>query len=600
MSRWKTSSTARRPKLSNSSDTIEDLVLTSGDDNMHLSFLDDMLGSTNNRNAVYTSGGNHSSATRNDGHKFGDGDPCDIDDILDLVHSEKDRTSSSSATGENNPIYTTNNSSSRSRPGSSSSSSLKKYGESSSGNSRNGSRNGTGSMSNSRSGRNSRSESFGADISSKKSVIEEDILDVVPSPQMDIHPATFEQAPFFGAILNTDRDDDTMSQITSSVTSQSFYDSTADGSRASYPWLRGKSQRASTSSPKLSVYSHAESSFADTLDEIADMIGPTRVGGGSSRSPLTPRQNRQIPSGDDPLFRSSQQKKQTQDLPLYSPKSDTYRSKGEESYRNSAASIRRNAPRRSSVTHWTSMLEPFLSQFRLLLRYLAAKVVPNKWIQKNRKAKEEQEGSDEQEKDYFGVLMREQGRTDNKPHSRQQEPVCSSLFKYVGFFLAMTALLLVSRLAMMHAKSLRPYGRVTNLLKHGEQEHVHGGMSNRSKRKNVRGGMAHHGEKVIVKQHNVPHEDRISNREHVGLELPKHFDHLADVLELPVKKGVDIPFYWHIPRTGGGTVNDIFGECLSHTLATDAGGGGRVGQENVSQDRVVTCVRECLISLVTY
>ena len=583
MSRWKTSSTARRPKQSNSSDTMEDLVLTSEDDNMHLSFLDDMLGSTNNRNTVYASGGKFSSATRNDGHKYGESDPCDIDDILDLVNSEKDRTSSSSATGENNPLYTTNHSSSRSRPGSSSSSSLKKYGESSSGNSRTGSKNGTGSTSNSRSGRNSRGESIGKDIPSKKLAMEEDALDKVLLPPLDIHPATFEQAPFFGAILNTERDDDTMSQITSSVTSQSFYDSTADGSRSSYPWLRSKSQRASTSSPKLSAYSHAESSFADTLDEIADMIGPARVGGSSSRSPLTPRQNRQIPSGDDPLFRSSQQKKQTQDLPLYSPKSDTYRSKGEESYRNSAASIRRNTQRRSSVTHWTSMLEPFLSQFRLLLRYLATKVVPNKWIQKNRKAKEEQEGSGEQEKDYFGVLMRGKGGTDDKPRSRQRERVFSSLFKYIGFFLSMTALLLMSRLALMHAKSLRPYGRVTKLLKHSEQEQVHGGMSNRSRRKNVRGGMAHHGEKVITKQYNIPHEDRLSNREHIGLELPEHFDHLSDVLELPVKKGVDIPFFWHIPRTGGGTVNDIFGECLSHTLATDAGGRGNGGQENVSR-----------------
>jgi hypothetical protein len=52
---------------------------------------------------------------------------------------------------------------------------------------------------------------------------------------------------------------------------------------------------------------------------------------------------------------------------------------------------------------------------------------------------------------------------------------------------------------------------------------------------------------------------------------------------MPVKKGVDIPFYWHIPRAGGGTVNDIFGECLSLALATDAGGAGASGQETVSK-----------------
>jgi hypothetical protein len=480
-----------------------------------------------------------------------------------------------------------------------------KYGESSANpkscdnGSRSVNKSGTTSRSNSKTDKNYSGEPGGPDF---PTFGVGEILLTSPSPQLELHPATFEQAPFFGSILNTE-DEDTISQITSSVTSQSLYDSTVDGSRGSYPWLRSKNSRASTASPRTNALSQGDISYADTLDEIADMIGPSRAGIGNrspipladmigpsraglgNRSPIAPRKSHQFPSADDPLFRSPQ-KKQAQDLPLYTSKSDTYRSKGEELYRNSAASSRRTPASRHGMTQWTSMFEPFLSQFRLLLRYMSTKVVPNKWLQRSRKVKEERQTTDEQE-DYFGALMGgPAGGRDKVPRSRHRHRACSSLLKYAGFFCAMTLMLLISRLAMMHAKSARPHRSPRKSSNsHEVQESVHGGMTNR--KKNVRGGMAHHSQQDAVDklEHYAVNEKGkdFSHSDHVGLAIPDPFTFLADITDMPVKKGVDIPFYWHIPRAGGGTVNDIFGDCLSLALATDAGGAGATGQENVSK-----------------
>ena len=55
-------------------------------------------------------------------------------------------------------------------------------------------------------------------------------------------------------------------------------------------------------------------------------------------------------------------------------------------------------------------------------------------------------------------------------------------------------------------------------------------------------------------------------------QLPPPFQALANVDSGPFQRGIDVPFYWHVPRSGGGTVNDILGSCLHLTLAADAGG----------------------------
>eukprot|EP00585_Thalassiosira_rotula_P021327 CAMPEP_0196217686 /NCGR_PEP_ID=MMETSP0912-20130531/34908_1 /TAXON_ID=49265 /ORGANISM="Thalassiosira rotula, Strain GSO102" /LENGTH=350 /DNA_ID=CAMNT_0041495175 /DNA_START=72 /DNA_END=1124 /DNA_ORIENTATION=- len=66
-----------------------------------------------------------------------------------------------------------------------------------------------------------------------------------------------------------------------------------------------------------------------------------------------------------------------------------------------------------------------------------------------------------------------------------------------------------------------------------------------------------------------------------AVQLPSNFQSLANVDDKLFQRGIDIPFYWHVPRSGGGTMNDLLGSCLHLTLAADAGGGGRDGQEEV-------------------
>lgn len=57
-----------------------------------------------------------------------------------------------------------------------------------------------------------------------------------------------------------------------------------------------------------------------------------------------------------------------------------------------------------------------------------------------------------------------------------------------------------------------------------------------------------------------------------NLQLPPVFNDVANVDDLFYQKGIDLPFYWHIPRSGGGMMNDVLGRCLHLTLAADVGG----------------------------
>mmetsp|Transcript_38953 Transcript_38953/g.71401 ORF Transcript_38953/g.71401 Transcript_38953/m.71401 type:complete len:1095 (+) Transcript_38953:195-3479(+) len=64
-----------------------------------------------------------------------------------------------------------------------------------------------------------------------------------------------------------------------------------------------------------------------------------------------------------------------------------------------------------------------------------------------------------------------------------------------------------------------------------------------------------------------------------NIQLPSIFEAMANVDDLLFQRGIEIPFYWHVPRSGGGTMNDVLGSCLHLTLAADAGGSDGNGQE---------------------
>jgi hypothetical protein len=49
--------------------------------------------------------------------------------------------------------------------------------------------------------------------------------------------------------------------------------------------------------------------------------------------------------------------------------------------------------------------------------------------------------------------------------------------------------------------------------------------------------------------------DRSKKEMHMHLAL----QNLANVDSGPFQRGIEIPFYWHVPRSGGGTISDVLG-----------------------------------------
>ena len=364
-------------------------------------------------------------------------------------------------------------------------------------------------------------------------------------------------------------DDDTISCITTSVSSH--YD--IESRSGSFPWSR-RSQKAA---------SIGEHSYADTLDEIADMLHPNQNGrssglghrgGGSAKAPIAnkeffrPPTPKQLTSVDD-VFGSN---------PHFA-QSDAPSLNAGEIYRGT------KAPKGRSQHSWT-FGEPFLSQTRLLFRYWISRILPQHWRKKGVK--------DDDGQGYLGTW---QSGSDPKGLSPSKHRRAS--WKYfphsVGRLVVvlMVAILLV-HFATLHGTKMKStaMARLRSLSKkHAVKppigKDVHGGMAKRSHDSavggkfggSVAGGMAHHS---VTDINTAPKKHGNSQHDHAGVKIPPAFNVLADVTDLPVRKGVDAPLYWHIPRSGGGTVNDIFGGCLSLTLASDAGGSAAAGMADVS------------------
>jgi len=61
--------------------------------------------------------------------------------------------------------------------------------------------------------------------------------------------------------------------------------------------------------------------------------------------------------------------------------------------------------------------------------------------------------------------------------------------------------------------------------------------------------------------------------------LPAFFDKFGDVTEPFDKKEGDIPYFWHVSRSGGSSVKDILGGCLGLVQASDVGARERHGED---------------------
>ena len=84
-----------------------------------------------------------------------------------------------------------------------------------------------------------------------------------------------------------------------------------------------------------------------------------------------------------------------------------------------------------------------------------------------------------------------------------------------------------------------------------------------------------------VKSQSIAHHPRVMDDETdytAGIDikkassiaLPKSFQNIADVSNFPANVN-DIPFYFHIPRSGGSTIKDMMGSCLGLVGASDVG-----------------------------
>ena len=63
----------------------------------------------------------------------------------------------------------------------------------------------------------------------------------------------------------------------------------------------------------------------------------------------------------------------------------------------------------------------------------------------------------------------------------------------------------------------------------------------------------------------------ISDAKALGFPLPVELQHLGEI-SLPLQQG-DIPFFFHIPRSGESTEKDLVGECLGIVVASGTGTG---------------------------
>jgi len=365
------------------------------------------------------------------------------------------------------------------------------------------------------------------------------------SRQMDEHDYSSEEEE--GSVMPPIRfssdDGDSVSQITSSIASHSFYDQ-----GALYPsTMRGKGilkKSAPIQKPRGS-----DLSVSDTLDEIANILGPESRG--------------------HPGRASSRASTKSSSKGSASRTSSYSEDKSQDSWR----SVRSN-------------LDSSMSKCRLVMRYIESRFFPN---YRRKVFKEEEE---EEEEDYFGMLMSSTPTETKRSSSsrRQDKSVTRAVSRLFSLFMCTTTLFLLVRLSTMPTE--KTGRRMEPVSGYGEQ----GDPSSQF----VRGGMAHYdrlemqqqeqqqfeiqptsdwqtrnhpGQSIAPRPVPRPVAKPIDNK-HEGIALPEAFDDFADLRGSSFRKRKDMPFFWHIPRVGGATMNDILGGCLSLTLASDAGGAG--------------------------
>jgi len=280
------------------------------------------------------------------------------------------------------------------------------------------------------------------------------------------------------------------------------------------------------------------------LDEIADLLSPTN----QALKPLPANRSfhKRAEETTDDLFRSTPKVStllddddepdeipSTSEAPSLTAEEIYYSSKNAGNWSSKLSS------KFSKLKALSLYFEPFLSQSRLQLRYYMNQYIPREWRGPHKK--------DDELSDYRG--------NKNDGMSLERKRLIGSILLVLGFFVVLTLVILFLRLILMHGSRLhaRPVaGRMRGGGGHLDtMSAATGGMSGRNKpasreqvkkaAANVAGGMAPHD---IVGAKDSSPKSQMGHHDHVGVQLPAAFEHMADVNELPVEKGKNIPFFW--------------------------------------------------------
>lgn len=436
--------------------------------------------------------------------------------------------------------------------------------------------------------------------------------------------------------MDDDEDDDSVSQITSSITSHSYYNSLSQGS-----WGHSKKSKQQQQQQQLPPHPQhepsigGETSLADTLDEIANMLGGGHASGGNAavnatNSAINGRTQRRPPYAVvNPLEKIYEAQNNNSEDSNHQRHHQQQQQQQNHSYRKTPSLWDQYAKAASSPTggqsNWMAYLNPLILLSHLFLQVKSFTASNDYYLRKKTDGDNHDHGGGGggggRDDDYFDALMGSGSggsvnrRASRRRYHKRKFRVVGMVVRFLILFCVMTAVLLVLRLGMMRNQFQNLSSRVSdskaghvlrNMMngKPGRQRRRRGGRGRAGNERHPHGGMAHHtptDDKVATTKKDSPLRDErepdgavepekvvvgrgsgrihgvggglkdmgggngeevnldaavvrkggYAHQDHIGLELPSVFQNFADVNDMPVLHGVDIPFFWHVPRSMG-------------------------------------------------
>ena len=175
------------------------------------------------------------------------------------------------------------------------------------------------------------------------------------------------------------------------------------------------------------------------------------------------------------------------------------------------------------------------------------------------KKKKDDDHDDENNVDYFGTFMSGLKRqptpsSPSNPYSEKGGNRCIiNVLSIFTLFVIMTAAIVLMRMSSDDDPSMKDKLKGNQVIM-DENVVIEQG---------IRGN-------IDINQNMIRFIEGATSKRHVGMELPALFEGFADV-DQPYNKQSDLPFFWHVPRTGGTTMNDILVDCLQLTVASNSG-----------------------------